>query len=235
MNGMRRFWKRAEVREEEGGFAIALDDRPVKTPAKAPCVLPARALAEAVAEEFASQAEKVDPRTMPLTRAANTTIDRVIPALEVVQADLAGYADSDLLCYRAEYPAELAGKQTEGWDPVLAWVAEALGARLDILGGVMHQPQPPESVAALTGAVRAHDAWETTALHDLVTLSGSVVLGLAVSHGRLDAGDAWRLSRIDEDWQISQWGEDAEAAAAAAAREADFHQAARLLDLLRAG
>jgi chaperone required for assembly of F1-ATPase len=231
---MKRFWREVSVEARAGGFAIRLDRRPLRTPAKAPCLLPTRALAEAVAAEWAVVEAEVDPAAMPLTRAANSAIDRVIPEREAVAALVAAYGEADLICYRAPHPAGLARRQAGAWDPLVAWADEALGARLGVVVGVVHVAQPPESLARLDAAVRAHGAWELTALHDLVSISGSLVLGLAVSHGRLDAEAVWPLSRIDEDWQIEEWGEDDEAAAVAARRQADFTNAARLLELVRA-
>ncbi len=237
---MKRFWSEVTVVAVEageagaGGFAIRLDRRPVRTPAKAPCLLPTRALAEAVAAEWAAVEGVVDPAAMPLTRAANSAIDRVIPEREAVAAMIAAYGEADLICYRAPDPEGLARRQADAWDPLVAWVARALGADLVLAEGVVHVAHSPESLARLGAAVRVHGPWELTALHDLVSISGSLVIGLAVSHAHLDAATAWPLSRIDEDWQIEEWGEDDEAAAVAARRRADFANAARLLDLVRA-
>lgn len=232
---MKRFWKQAKAEEVPGGYTVRLDERPLRTPAKAPLVLPTRPLAEAVAAEWDAQPDEVRPAALPLTRSANSAIDRVMPHQHDVAASIAAYGETDLLCYRAPHPEALARRQAELWDPLLDWAAEAFGARLRVGAGVMHVLQPAQAVEALRVAVAAHDAWSMTALHELVTLSGSLVLGLAVSHGRLDAAEAWPLSRVEEDWQIAEWGEDAEAAAAARRREADFREAERLLKLLRAG
>jgi chaperone required for assembly of F1-ATPase len=235
---MKRFWKQVTVAPEGEGFAVRLDSRPLRTPAKAHCVMPTRALADAVAAEWEAAAAEVgadiDPAALPLTRAANTAIDRVTPEHEAVVATVAAYGGTDLLCYRAPGPDGLVRRQAEGWDPLLAWAREAFGARLALAEGVMHVPQPPASLARLEAEVRAHGPWELTALHDLVTLTGSLVIGLAVSRGRLMPEDAWPLGRIDEDWNVGEWGDDAEAAAGAARRRADFLNAARLLALLRA-
>ena len=231
---MKRFWSEVRVEAGAGGFAIRLDRRPLRTPAKAPCLLPTRALARAVAAEWEAVEGGVNPAEMPLTRAANSAIDRVMPEREAVAAMVAAYGEADLICYRAPHPHALARRQGEAWDPLLAWADEALGAPLVAVEGVVHVAQSPESLARLGAAVRVHGPWELTALHDLVSISGSLVLGLAVSHGRLDAATAWPLSRIDEDWQIEEWGEDDEAAALAGRRRADFVNAARLLELVRA-
>jgi len=230
---MKRFWSEVSVEAGGSGFAIRLDRRPLRTPAKAPCLLPTRALAEAVAAEWAAVEGVVDPAAMALTRAANSAIDRVITESAAVAAIIAGYGEADLVCYRAPHPHALARRQAEAWNPLLAWADEALGARLVSVEGVVHVAQSPESLARLDAAVRAHGPWELTALHDLVSLSGSLVIGLAVSRGRLDAATAWLLSRIDEDWQIEEWGADDEATALAERRRADFANAARLLELVR--
>ncbi|MDH3669106.1 MAG: ATPase [Paracoccaceae bacterium] len=230
---MKRFWNAVTVEETGDGYAIRLDDRPVRTPAKAPCVLPTRALAQAMAEEWEAQGDAVDPAAMPVTRAANSAIDRVIPEAGAVAAAIAAFGESDLICYRANHPDGLVYRQVESWDPLVAWAETALGARLTLSEGVMFVAQPPGSLARLTDAVGAHSVWELTALHDLVTLSGSLVIGLAVSRGHLTADRAWPLSRIDEDWNIEEWGEDAEAVHVAERRRTDFMNAARLLTLIR--
>lgn len=229
----RRFWTAAEAVETEGGHGVALDGRMVRTPARAPLVLPSRPLAEAVAREWQDQPEVIDPAAMPLTRAANTALDRVAAARESVIAALAEYGETDLLCYRAEAPAALAARQAEGWDPMLDWAADHLGARLVCATGVIHVAQPADSLGALRAALELLGAFELTALDDLVTLSGSLVLGLAAERGAEAPERLWALSRIDETWQAEQWGEDAEAAAQAATRRAAFLRAARFLDLVR--
>jgi chaperone required for assembly of F1-ATPase len=229
----RRFWTEAAVKETEGGHAVALDGRPVRTPARVPLVLPSRALAEAVAQEWQDQPETIDPLAMPLTRAANSAIDRVAPARAAVIAMLADYGETDLLCYRAEAPGTLADRQAAGWDPMLDWAAQALGARLVCGAGVMHVAQPEASLRALRAALEPLGAFELTGLHDLVTLSGSLILGLAAERRAQAPQRLWELSRIDETWQAEQWGEDAEAAAAAEDRRRSFLRAARFIALAR--
>lgn len=231
---MRRFWKDVLLDPAEGGFALRLDHRPVRTPAGAACVLPTRPLAEAVAAEWQAQAAHVDPLAMPLTRSANSAIDRVMPDPRPVAETVAAFGATDLVCYRAPHPEGLKRREAEAWDPLVAWAAEDLGAPLILVEGVMHVPQPPQALARLGDAVRSHDPWELTALHELVTLSGSLVIGLAVSHGRIDPEAAWAASRVDEAWNIEEWGEDAEAAAQAERRRRDFLIAAWMMELLRA-
>jgi chaperone required for assembly of F1-ATPase len=227
----RRFWTTASAIPVEGGFAVHLDARPVRTPLKAPLVLPTLALAEAVAAEWQAQGGKVNPETMPFTRTANSAIDKVAPQIDAVAAMLAAYGGSDLLCYRAERPPELVARQAEAWDPVLIWALEVLGADLVVTEGVMHVEQPPEALMRLHERVAAMTPFQLAAFHDLVAMSGSLVLALAVTGGRVTAEEAWRLSRIDEDWQISLWGADEEAAEVAALKHAAFLLADRFYGL----
>lgn len=230
---LKRFWSEVDVVAEAEGWAIALDGRAVRTPARAPLVLATEALAQAVAEEWAAQEGRVRPEAMPLTRAANSAIDKVAPQREAVVEMLAAYGATDLLCYRAEAPAALARRQAEAWDPLLAWARDALGAPLVATTGLVPVAQPDHALAALRGRIAAQDVFGLTALHDLVTLSGSLVIGLAAVEGARPADALWSCARLDEDWQESQWGRDAEAAEAAEARRWDFLNAARLHRLSR--
>lgn len=230
----KRFWKAATVAEAPGGWTVHLDARPLRTPAKAPLIVPSAALAAAIAAEWDAQDKIVDPRSMPLTRAANAAIDKVAPQFDEVAELIAAYGGTDLLCYRAPEPPELIARQAEGWDPLLSWAAETLGAPLAFGQGVVHVPQPEASLAALTARVRACTNFELAALHDLVGMSGSLILGLAVALGRLDPDTAWRLSRIDEDWQAEQWGVDEEAAEQVAHKQRAFLDADRFWRLCRA-
>ena len=227
----RRFWTAAAVVPGAGGFAVQLDGRPVRTPLKAPLVLPTEALAQAVAAEWQAGEGTVDPRRMPFTRATNSAIDTVIPQFDAVVTMLADYGGSDLLCYRAEGPEALAARQAAAWDPLLRWAVQAHDAPLVITRGVMHRSQPEASLAALAAAVRGLSPFQLAAFHDLVALSGSLVLALAVARRRLTADEAWTLSRIDESWQIEEWGADEEAAEIAALKQADFLQADRFFAL----
>jgi chaperone required for assembly of F1-ATPase len=222
----KRFWKDTTVAEAEGGFTVHLDGRPVRTPAKAPLILPTRALAELIAAEWDAQEGAIDPNTMPATRGANAAIDKVAVQHAEVADMLSDYGDSDLLCYRAEHPRELVERQEAAWDPLLDWAEEVLEARLEARAGVMHAPQATDALEALRRRTHALNAFELAAFHDLVALSGSLLLGFAVIEGRLAPEEAWGLSRIDEAFQIEQWGEDEEATEAAEIKRQSFLQAA---------
>lgn len=223
----KRFWKETEVSEVEGGFSVTLDGRAVKTPAKTAFVVPTRGMAEAIAAEWDAQDEKINPATMPVTRTANSAIDKVATQFHEVAEMLAAYGDSDLLCYRATHPQELIDRQAAKWDPVLDWAAEALGARLVPVSGVIHAPQNATAIADLTARVHRFTPFELAAFHDLVGISGSLILGFAVTEGHLGAEQAWDLSRVDEKWQEEQWGEDEEASKQADIKRGDFLHAAR--------
>lgn len=232
---MKRFWKTVTTEETPDGWRVLLDGRPVSTPAKRPCLVPNAALAADIAREWDTQEGEIRPLQMPMTRTAATCLDRVAPNLDEVRQIVAGYGGTDLLCYRAEHPVALADRQAHGWDPLLDWAAEVLGARLTTGTGVMHVAQPAAALALLGAEVARADPWQLTALAELTQLSGSLVLALAVHHGRLESAEAWALSRIDEQWNIEEWGDDADAASLAARREADFHHAAAVLSKLREG
>ncbi|MEL6482135.1 MAG: ATP12 family protein [Pseudomonadota bacterium] len=229
---MKRFWKVTTVAAVEGGHEVRLDEKPIRTPGKAPLILPTSGLAEAMAAEWDAQVEQVNPAAMPITRAANTAIDRVSAAKAHVVDELAGYGETDLLCYRASHPEALVDRQAALWDPLLDWADATFGARLVPANGVMYTPQDPNAVRRLRAPLEAADAWQLTALHELVTLSGSLVIALATARGHLGPEEAWSTSRVDEEWNIAEWGEDAEAAAQAAKRKSAFHSAARILGLL---
>ncbi len=229
----RRFWTRAEAAPVHGGWTVALDGKPVRTPGHAAFVTPGRALAEASVAEWAGQGATIDPATMPVTRAINTAIDRVAPHHAAVAGEIAGYGAADLLCYRAQHPEALAALQAQAWDPLLAWARTRHHAPLICAAGIIHVAQPPDSLARLQSAVAARDAFGLTALCELVSLTGSLIIGLAVDEGQLPLAQAWEASHVDERFQASQWGEDADAAAALALKRADFEQAARFGALAR--
>jgi chaperone required for assembly of F1-ATPase len=227
----KRFWTEARAVDTEGGFTVHLDTRPVRTPAKSPLILPTRAMAEAAAAEWQAQQGKVRPETMPVTRMANSAIDKVTALHAAVVAEVAGFGATDLLCYRATHPQDLIARQATAWDPVLHWSAITLNAPLNTAHGVIPIAQPEASLAALTARVQVLDPFRLMALHDLVAISGSLLLGLAVTAGELTADQAWDACRIDENWQAEQWGEDDEAAEHAALRRTAFLQADRFYAL----
>ncbi|MEI6097057.1 MAG: ATP12 family protein [Alphaproteobacteria bacterium] len=224
---LKRFWQECTVRQVDGGYTVLLDDRPVKTPGKLPLVVPTLAMAQAIAAEWDAQHGPIRPQTMPYTRAANSALEKVAPQFDEVVALLAAYGDSDLLCYRAPGPVELTTLQAQAWDPLLQWAQDRLNTPLTVTTGVIHVPQPEASLNRLHHLTRAHSHFQTAAFHDLVSLSGSLILAFAITHDHLSPEQAWTLSRIDETYQNSLWGADDEAAALAETKRLAFHQAAR--------
>ncbi len=227
----KRFWKTATAEACEGGFTVRLDGRAVKTPAKSAFVLPTLAMAQAAAAEWDSQVKEVRPETMPVTRMANSAIDKVAVQFDEVAGLLAAYGESDLLCYRATGPAELIARQEAVWNPLLDWAAAVLGAPLVATAGVVHVAQPPGSIAALRARLFALTPFRLAAMHDLIAISGSLILGFAVAEHHLTAAEAFSISRIDEQWQAEKWGEDEEAAALEALKRAALIEAARFWNL----
>jgi chaperone required for assembly of F1-ATPase len=227
----KRFWKQATASACDGGFTVTLDGKAVKTPAKRLLVVPTLAMAEAIALEWDAQERVIKPETMPVTRAANSALDKVAPQFAEVAALLSAYGETALLCYRATAPQELIDRQAAGWDPLLDWAAQTYKAPLLVTAGVVHITQPEDSVRALWEAVHAFDNFRLAALHDLIAISGSLVLALAVTSRRLTAEQAWDLSRIDESWQNELWGVDDEAAALEAFKRAALLGAERFFGL----
>jgi chaperone required for assembly of F1-ATPase len=222
---MKRFWTEVSVEAEGADFAIKLDGRTVKTPAKRTLMVPSKTMAQNIANEWDAQQEAVDPKTMPWTRSANAAIDKVALQRTGVMAHLADYAGSDLLCYRAEGPDSLVRRQQQTWDPILDWVSEEFAVRFETTAGVMPVDQPPESVPVLAATMEPMTDIQLTGFYDLVTLSGSFAIALATAFQFQSRTKLWAASRLDEDWQIEQWGHDEEASEAAELKKQAFHHA----------
>lgn len=229
---MKRFWKTTAVVPGEAGFGVALDGRPVRTPARAALTVPTPALAEAIAAEWDAQDETINPRAMPLTGLTNAAIDRVTHDREAFAARLAAYGESELIAYRADGPASLVAAQAAAWDPWVAWLARRHDAALMITTGILHVAQPPATLQRLQAAFAAFDPFHLTPLDPVVTITGSAVLALALAEGELDAETAYDVAHVDARWQEEHWGRDELAAKAEATRRADLASAVAFLRLL---
>jgi chaperone required for assembly of F1-ATPase len=225
------------VRPTGGGYGVYGDEKLLRTPAGHDLVVPSRALAEAIAAEFRAQADVKTPdvTAMPNLRLAATAIDRVAAARQATIDTVAAHGETELLCYRAEHPADLVERQHAAWQPLLDWVALRFAASLVNTAGVMPRPQPPEALAALRAAVAGYDDLMLAALAFAVQTTGSLVVGLAMVEGRLDAAEAFAVAELDESYQIEQWGEDAEASKRRAIRRRDLAEAAAFIALMRNG
>ncbi len=230
---MKRFWREVAVSQEVRGWSVALDGRPLKTPARATLVVDTPLLAEAVAEEWRECGEEIDPCQMPLTGLANAAVDHVAPDPAKFRNELARYAEGDLLCYRAEHPPKLVAAQTAEWDPLLDWARRRFDANFAVTAGIVHVPQAPATIEKLAAALQGANSFELAALSPIVTIGGSLVAALALFERAIDLDTAWSAVSVDDRWQIDQWGDDAEAVAALANRRQDFAAASRFLSLLR--
>lgn len=228
----KRFWKDVSTVAVEGGYGVMLDQFPLKTPRKRLVVMPARELAQEIVQEWLAVDEKIEKATMPYTRFAEAVIDAAQEERAEIVAKLGLYGGHDLLCYRADSPEELRVRQAGAWDPLLDWAQAQFGVRLNVTSGIVSIAQQESGIAVLMAEIDKLDAYRLTALYDLVTLSGSLVLGLAVVSGHLSAESCWVISRIDEQWQQEQWGEDDEAQAFAESRRRVFLTAGRVVAVL---
>lgn len=228
----KRFYKAVDLVPAEDGWELELDGKPVKIPSKQHLKMLSQPLAKAVAAEWEAQEEYVNPLTMPLTRLANTALNRVEPDRERIIEEVVSFTNSDLLCYRAEQPVELITRQTERWDPILDWFAEKYCARLEIVAGVMHREQSSDALGSVRNALKKLDSFNITGLHNVMALTGSAVLGFAAVRQYLPCEELWLISHIDEDWQIELWGPDEEEAKRRKLRFEEFSKTLEYLALL---
>ncbi len=226
---MKRFWTDVAI---DADRVVTLDGKPVRTPGRRPLALPTDALAEAVAEEWRAVGETIDPRTMPLTGLANAATDPIANDPAQFAARLAAYGESDLLCYRAEGPPLLVERQAAAWDPLLAWARARYDVTFAVTAGVMHVAQPDATIARLHEAVAAYDDFRLAGLSPVVTLTGSLVIGLALIEGEIDADAAWAAAGIDEDWSVEMWGEDWQATQLRELKRKEFGVGVAFLGLL---
>jgi len=228
---MKRFYKKAEATKVENGFTVFLDGRPIKTPAKAPFVLPNLTVATEIASEWNAQTDKVDPSTMPAMKYAATAIDRVTTQREKVIEEIVGFGGTDLVCYRASYPEHLVTKQSEAWDPLLVWLKETFDASLNVTIGVGYVAQETSELTKLKTAIDAQSDLQLAAIHDIVSLTGSLVVTLAVMGGKLNAEQAFDISELDETHIIDEWGDDAESVKRRKNNKVSLNDAIKFLNL----
>ncbi len=224
----KRFYKAVAVTDD---LEIALDGRIVKTPLKVPLVLPSIALAKAVAAEWDAQKELINPGAMPLTKLANTAIDRATAERDSIAAEILAFVASDMICYRSDKPQSLVDLQNLHWNPVLSWVELSLGAKFHTVDSIRHVTQPESSMAAIAAHLEGQDGFRFTAVHNLTTLTGSALLALMMAADGISAEDAWRAANVDEDWQIATWGKDDEAETRRVGRYNEFSACVSFINL----
>jgi len=229
---LRRFYRLASIVATPDGHRVTLDARPLLTPGRAPISVPTKALAQAIADEWAAQDQQIEPETMPLTRIAATALDRAGPQRPAVTRAIVGYAATDLLCYRAEAPPGLVERQATVWQPLLDWAAQRFDAPLSVTQGVLPVTQNQASLDALHEAVDAFDDFQLAALSTAAAAAGSLIIALALAHGRLTPPQAFAASQIDEAFQSEQWGVDEQARQARQGLASDIEAAGRFFTLL---
>jgi chaperone required for assembly of F1-ATPase len=231
---MKRVYREVGICSVAGGWGVVLDGRPLRTPARGELILPSAALTGAIAAEWDAQHGEIRPAAMPLFRLAATAVDHTAPQRERVVAEIANYAGTDLVCYRADHPPALAARQQAVWQPLIDWARQRYDAALAVTTGIVPTRQSPTALGAFTAIVAAQDDFRLTALQALTAACGSLVIALALFEGRLDAEQAFAASQLDESFQIEAWGEDAEAAQRHRALAADIAAAARFVELVAA-
>lgn len=231
---MKRFYSAVTLGQSQDGFTALLDGRPVRTPARNVLCAPSQPLAEAIADEWREQGEQIETHSMPLNRLATTAVDLMPARRGDAVTEAAEYAATDLLCYRAVGPASLVQRQVDAWQPWLDWAELQYDAKLVAVSGVMPATQSKTALRALRAAVERLDSWRLVGLHAATTLTGSLVLGLAIERGALAAEAAFAAAMLDEQFEIEQWGEDAQQAERLARRRSDLLAAGRFLALLQA-
>ncbi|OYY62938.1 ATP12 family chaperone protein [Sphingomonas sp. 28-62-11] len=229
---MKRFWTNVAVIAGPEGHAIALDARPVRTPGRLALAVPHAALAEAIADEWRAVEKDIDPRRMPLTGLANVAIERIAADPLPFIANLAAYAESDLLCYRADAPDALVARQAAAWNPLLDWARQRYDIHIEVVSGIIHRAQPALTLARLADALAARSPFALAGLSPIVTITGSLIAALALIEGAADAETVWRAAQVDENWQVEKWGDDDLAIATRTAHRADFDAGVRFLGLL---
>jgi chaperone required for assembly of F1-ATPase len=220
------------VEARDGGCGVRLDGKPLHTPGRTLMLVPSEALAAAIAAEWAAQSGAIRPDTMPMMQLAATALDRIAPQRAQVVDALVKYAETDLLCHRADAPPVLVERQARIWQPLLDWAALRFDAALQVQAGIMPRPQPEGAMRAVRTAVEAHDDMRLTALQFACGGLGSIVLALALLDRRVDPEEAFEAAELDATFQIEKWGEDEEAARRRASLRIDIRNASRFLDLL---
>ncbi|MEM8877489.1 MAG: ATP12 family protein [Pseudomonadota bacterium] len=226
----KRFYKTVSIEAVPHGFELQLDGRPLRSPAKAPIIVPRSQIADTLAAEWGSQGDYIVPGAMPVTRIVNTALDGVSQERDAVAAQTASFILSDLVCYRAEHPTALVALQAKAWDPVIAHIEQATGSVMKTATGIIAVEQDTGLQQIVRERLLPLDDFALAGAASIVTLTGSAGLLIALLDGALDGDAVWAAAHVDEDWNIAQWGEDAEATERRVQRRREFDAAILLLD-----
>jgi chaperone required for assembly of F1-ATPase len=229
---MKRFYKDASAGTHEGALTVLLDGRPVRTPKRTLLAMPTAGLAEAVAGEWRDQVDEIVPTSMPLTQLVSTALDRIAPQMDAVVTEVVRFAETDLVCYRAETPESLVLAEHTAWSPLVVWLEQTFGARLAVTSGIQPIPQPAESLAKIRTEIARFDAMRLAALSSATAVSGSVVIGLALAHNHITGAEAADAAHVDEMHQMERWGREQDAETHMLLRRAELLAVERFLALL---
>ena len=229
----RRFYQEVNVIKLERGFAVELDGRLVKTPLGQPQILTSKDLAIAIAHEWASQEKIIVPETMPLTGYANSSIDRIEKNRESILKEILNFAETDLLCYRANEPIDLVSRQNSHWQPLLDWAADTMKIKLKVTTGILHIKQPLRAIDTLAKLLRGKNDMELAGIISLTTACGQIILALALAKGRIDIKEALVCTQLEQIYQNERWGVDEETRIRQVSLETEIATATKFLSLLR--
>jgi chaperone required for assembly of F1-ATPase len=205
----RRFYQNATLSED--GLGVLLDARTLRTPGGIVFRAPTQALVQAVASEWAAQGENIAPATMPLTQLVFAALDVTPGRRDELSANLVKFLETDLVCHRADHPAELVARQVAIWDPIVDWANGRFHMRIPVVTGVLPGPVTAEMKIVLAWEIDDLDDFRLTALAQAINLAGSALIGFALLEKRLDAEAAFAAAALDDLWSLERWGEDAEA------------------------
>jgi chaperone required for assembly of F1-ATPase len=228
---MKRFYTDVAVEPADGGFRVTLDGRPIRTQGGAAQVVPTRAVAEALADEWRAQGDEIDSKNFVLRDLADYAIDRVAPDPAASVARLLPYAETDTLCYRADPHEPLYRRQHALWEPLVQAFEARHGVRLERVSGIVHRPQPPETLARLSEVLATLDPFTLAALETLTSLAVSLTIGLLALEPDADPDALFAAANCEQDWQAEQWGWDAQAEEGRKLRLEAFRQAVRFARL----
>ena len=229
----KRTWINTSIELIGPSFAILLDDNYLYTPKKAKVLLPTQKLAQKVADEWKLQKKIINPSKMPYSRLVNSAIDKVNENFDSIVSDLVDYGDTDLVCYRSISPEDLVILQNKHWDPILVWAKNELEVDLKVNSGVNYKAQDPIQLQKLSKEISSFNPFSLTGLYDLVTISGSLLVALAVYYKHITPTEGFDISFLDEDWQRKKWGQDEESNKNRFNKFKEFQLAFRFLELLQ--
>ncbi len=228
----KRFYKKVSVENSGNGFGVALDGRLCKTPGRILVEVPSADLAQLLAVEWEAQQDHIDARGMPIVRLVNSAVEGGKAAEAALRDEVVSFANNDLLLYRAQSPKDLIEMQSEHWDEVLGLIEKHFSVIFEPVTGIIHRPQPKESLQAIKNDLQTADFIAATCLVSITGITGSGLLAIALRHQLLSSDSVWRAALIDEEFNAKHWGKDPEAVSRLEKRRTEFDSAIKVLGLV---